>query len=194
MQYGESLWQVFLAAVLTQNIALSFHLGMCPLISMSKKLRASFDMGVVVTGVMVLTSTFNWAARRYVLLPMDFEFMEFTVFIVSTAGIVQLLEGVIERFFPALHRDFGVFLALVTVNCAVMGVSVLASAREYALLTTAVFALGCGIGWTLVIVLMTAARMSLIFSAPSKSLGESGVAMLLAAAMAMAFAGFRGFV
>ena len=189
---SDSIFRLVLISAITQNIALNYHLGLCPMISISKKIHTSFSMGMAVTLVMVVTSTLNWVLNHYLLVPFQLEFLQLTVFILSAAAAVQLLEGVVERFFPFLFREFGVFLALITVNCAVMGVSLFSVLRGYSLAQTAAYGLGSGLGWTLVIVLMSGIKAGLVFSSPLPALGETGITMVIAAVMAMAFSGLGG--
>ena len=186
------LLSIFISAALTENIALSYFLGICPFISISSNTAISFQMGITVTFVMFTTAAVNWGVYNWLLLPNGFENFHLLFFILTIAGLVQILEGVIDRFFPAVYAVFGIFLPLITVNCAVMGVSLFAILREYNLTETMIYAFGCGIGWTAAITFMGALRNRLDNSAVPASLGKVGITMILAAIMAMAFSGLSG--
>ena len=189
-----ALLTVLLSAIVSENIALTYYLGMCPFISISRHARMALHMGVTVTVVMVLTGMANWALRQWILLPLDLEYLEFMVFILTIAGTVQMLELILERFFPLIYEEFGVFLPLITVNCAILGVSLIIQLREYDAGTAVVFALGSGIGWTLAITVLGGIRNHLMFCRPPRGLGEVGITMVIAAVLAMALAGFQGII
>lgn len=180
------------ASILTGNIALSYFLGMCPFIAISKNIRVAFGMGAAVSFVMTMTAVANWIIHYYVLLPFGLEYLQFLVFIINIATIVQILEIFIDRFSPALYHAFGIFLPLITVNCAILGVSLFMVLRAYNLLQTLVFGLGSGIGWMLAIVTIGALRNKLIFSDPPENFEAQGITAILAGIMALAFIGFTG--
>lgn len=179
-------------SMITGNIALTYFLGMCPFVSMSKKVEVATGMGFAVTLVMVITATANYLINTYILKPLGIEFLQFLVFIVTIATIVQILEIYIDRYAPLLYASFGLFLPLITVNCSILGVSLLMNLRSYTLMETVVFSLGSGLGWLLAIVTMGALRRRLAFSSPLKGLGDTGITAILAGIMAMAFMGFSG--
>lgn len=185
---------IFLAAALTNNIALTGFLGMCSFIALSKNTRVACGMGVAVTVVTVLTVTVNWLVNRLLLVPLQLEIFQFLVFVLTIAALVQLLELIGDRFFPALHSAFGIYLPLITVNCAILGASLFMLNHAYDLAEAVCFALGVGVGWTLAIVTLGGLRHHLVFAAPPRHLGEVGTTMVLAGLMAMAFAGFAGLV
>jgi Na+-transporting NADH:ubiquinone oxidoreductase subunit E len=185
---------LFFSAVFPNNIILASFLGMCAFISLSRNLRIALGMGIAVTGVTVLTVAANWLIRRWFLVPFDLEFLQTLVFVLTIAAVVQVLESVIDRFFPYLYIGFGIFLPLITVNCAVLGASLFMVTYEYEFLPAMVSAAGTGVGYTMAIVTLGSLRQHLIFSRPPKELGGVGAAMLLAGLMAMAFAGLSGLV
>jgi Na+-transporting NADH:ubiquinone oxidoreductase subunit E len=185
---------IFLASAITNNIALTYFLGMCAFVSLSRNVRVALGMGTAVTLVTVLTVTANWLINAYLLEPLGLEVFRFLVFILTIAAIVQWLEIVIDRFFPALYEAFGLFLPLITVNCAILGASLFMLLREYAFAEAVCFGLGTGLGWTLAIVTLGGLRNHLIFCRPPRHLGPVGVTVILAGLMAMAFAGFSGMV
>ena len=191
---GSRLLIIFLGSLLTNNIALTYFLGMCAFLSLSRQFRVAVGMGIAVVLVMVLTAAVNWLIHFHVLVPLGLDFFQFLVFILVIAAIVQVLEQIIDRHFPTLYHAFGLFLPLIAVNCAILGTSLFMVLREYNFGETIVFALGSGLGWTLAITALTGLRHHLVFCSPPKNLGQVGTAVILAGIMAMAFAGFSGMV
>lgn len=183
---------LILASVLTNNIALTYFLGMCPFIAISKNVRAASGMGFAVTYVMVFTAVINYLIYNLVLVPLKLEYLSFIVFIVSIAALVQMLEIMLERFIPPLYAAFGIFLPLITVNCAILGVSLFMIYREYTFPETLAYSFGSGIGWLIAITGMAGLRKYLAFSKPVKNLGEAGITVILLGLMALAFLGFAG--
>lgn len=187
-----NLLKIIFISMITGNIALTYFLGMCPFVSMSKKMDVATGMGVAVTVVMVVTASFNYLINTYILKELEIEYLQFLVFIITIATLVQVLEIYIDRYSPLLYASFGIFLPLITVNCSILGVSLLMNLRSYDFLETFTFSLGSGIGWLLAIVTMGALRRRLSFTTPIKSLGDIGITAILAGVMAMAFMGFSG--
>ncbi len=187
--FQHQILAIIFSAAITENIALNYFLGICPFISISSDTKTAFQMGVTVTFVMIMTSAANWLIYYHLLIPNGFEDFHLLFFILTIAALVQFLETFIDRYFPALYSVFGIFLPLITVNCAVMGVSLFSIIRNYSLIETLLFSAGSGIGWTLAISLMGALRKRLDMDAIPKSLGKTGITMIIAAFMAMAFAG-----
>ncbi len=180
------------ASIITSNIALTYFLGMCPFVTISRNIGVAAGMGVAVTVVMTLTATANWAIDTLILQPLGLGFLQFLVFIVTIATIVQILEMVIDRYSPKLYHAFGIFLPLITVNCAILGISLFMVLRSYGFVQTLVYSFGSGLGWTLAIVTMGALRKRLAFSNPPSGFGDMGITAILAGFMALAFLGFSG--
>ncbi|MGA1868408.1 MAG: Rnf-Nqr domain containing protein [bacterium] len=187
-----NLLLLLFASILTSNIALSYFLGMCPFITISKNIRVAFGMGMAVSFVMTVTALANWVIYYYILLPLGLQYLQFLVFILNIATIVQIMEIFIDRFSPALYHAFGIFLPLITVNCAILGISLFMILRAYNFLQTMVFSIGSGIGWMLAIVTIGALRNKLIFSDPPENFEAQGITAILAGIMALAFIGFTG--
>lgn len=193
---------ILLAAILTNNILLSKFLGMCSFIAISRDLRTAWGMGVAVTLVTFTTSLLNYGIYYGVLVkdaPLcgaDLTYLTFLVLIMVIAGFVQLVEMVIERFSPVLYYKLGIFLPLITVNCAILGVNLLMidSDRQFNLVQTAAYALGSGMGWLLAICLMAGLRKRLEYADVPKPLQGLGITLLITGLMAMAFMGFAGMV
>jgi Na+-transporting NADH:ubiquinone oxidoreductase subunit E len=192
---GISLLTVFLAAILTHNIALTYLLGMCPFISLSRSLRTASGMGFAVIFVITLTALINWPIYHLLLVPTHTEIIYYIVFIVVIAATVQLLEMLMERFFPALQAAFGIFLPLITVNCTVLAVSLFIVIRSYSYATAVVFAVGSAAGWTLAIVVVAAIneKLKLVGDVP-KGMRGPGIIMTIAGILALSFIGFSGMV
>lgn len=187
-----NLLKILFISMITGNIALTYFLGMCPFVSMSKKIDVATGMGFAVTIVMVITSTVNYLINTYILIPLNIEYLQFLVFIITIATLVQILEIFIDRYSPILYASFGLFLPLITVNCSILGVSILMNLRSYNLVETLLFSLGSGLGWLFAITTMGALRRRLAFTKPLKGLGDTGITAILAGLMAMAFMGFSG--
>jgi Na+-transporting NADH:ubiquinone oxidoreductase subunit E len=183
---------IFFSSVITNNIALTYFLGMCPFIAISKNMKAASGMGIAVTYVMVITSVVNYIIYTSILVPFHLEYLSFIVFIVVIAAIVQILEMLVERFMPVLYNSFGIFLPLITVNCAILGISLFMILKDYTLVEVIFYSLGSGLGWMLAIVAMSGLRKYLVLSSPIHSLGESGITVILAGFMALSFFGFSG--
>lgn len=183
------LLSILFTAAVAENMSLYYFLGTCPLISISSDLKASFQMGVAVSLVMLITVAANHAVFYLVLRPLGFEYLQLLFFILIIAAVTQLLEEFLDRFFPAVYAAFGIFLPLIAVNCAILGVSMFAVLREYDLLSALVYALGSGLGWSLVICLMASVRRRIDMTAVSPHLGRTGITMVIAAIFAMAFSG-----
>lgn len=185
---------IFLAAIFTNNILLSDYLGLCAFVAISKMVRTSLGMGAAVTFVMSCTTVLNYVLYHAVLKPLGLGYLQLIVFIVVIAGFVQLVEMVIERFTPVLYFNLGIFLPLITVNCAILGASLFMVIRNYSFAQTVSYGVGSGLGWTLVITLMAGVRQRLRFSNIPQRLQGLGITMIVTALMAMAFMGFTGMV
>jgi len=183
---------VCVAAIFTQNILLSYFLGFCPFIGVSRELKASIGLGAAVIFVMVSTCMLNWLAYRYVLVPLKLEFFRFILFIIIIAAFVQLVEMVIDRFSPRLYQTLGVFLPLITVNCAILGACLFMIIRDYTFIVSIGYSLGSGIGWFIAIISMAAIRERLKNERIPPGLQGPGITLIIAGLMAMAFVGFAG--
>ncbi len=189
-----TLFTIIFASLFTSNIALTYFLGMCPFIAVSRNIKTAWGMGCAVTFVMVITAVINWPVYHFLLTPFHIEYLQYLSFIVVIAATVQIVEMVVERSFPVLHLNMGVFLPLITVNCAVLGLSLFMILRDYSFVQTIVYAAGGGMGWTLAIVAMSGLRAKLIFADVPEALEGPGITMIIAGIMAMAFMGFAGIV
>ncbi len=195
MNVGPEIWQAFtvcIAAVFTQNILLTYFLGLCPFIGVSREVRTAFGLGLAVIFVMTCTTLLNWLAYHLVLEPLQLHFFRFIMFIVIIAAFVQFVEMVIERYSPFLYQQLGVFLPLITVNCAILGSSLFMVIREYSFIVTIGYGLGSGIGWFLAIMAMSGIRQRLRNERIPRGLQGPGITLIIAGLMALAFIGFTG--
>ncbi|MGH0052489.1 MAG: NADH:ubiquinone reductase (Na(+)-transporting) subunit E [Sphaerochaetaceae bacterium] len=185
---------VFFASIFTGNILLTNYLGMCSFLSVSKELKTSTGLGMAVIFVMATTTPLNWIVYQHLLLPFGLEYLRFIVFIIVIAAFVQLTEMALERYSEPLYQSLGIFLPLITVNCAILGVSLFMVIREYTLLTSFFFGLGSGIGWFIAIIAMAGIRQKLKRSNIPPGLEGPGITLVIAGFMAMAFMGFSGMI
>ena len=183
---------ILFASIISSNIALTYFLGMCPFVTISRNMGVAAGMGIAVTAVMTLTATANWLINDFILIPLKLQYLQFLVFIVMIATIVQILEIVIDRYLPKLYHAFGIFLPLITVNCAILGISLFMVLRSFGFAETVLYSFGSGLGWLLAIVAMGALRRRLVFSRPLEHFGATGITAILAGIMALAFIGFAG--
>ncbi|MDC7226566.1 MAG: Rnf-Nqr domain containing protein [Spirochaetales bacterium] len=185
---------VFFGSIFTGNILLSNYLGMCSFLSVSKEIKTSTGLGAAVIFVMAVTSLLNWIVYHYLLIPLGLEYLRFIVFIVVIAAFVQLVEMIIERVSEGLYAALGIFLPLITVNCAILGVSLFMVIRDYSLVNSFFFGLGSGIGWFLAIIAMAGIRKKISGAKIPKGLEGPGITLIIAGMMALAFMGFSGMI
>lgn len=185
---------IFFAAIFTNNMILANFLGMCSFIAVSKEIKTAFGLGQAVTFVLTFTSILNYFIYYKILVPFNLEYLRFIVFIISIAAFVQLVEMIIDRYFPALYYALGIFLPLITVNCAVLGVSLFMLIREYTFIQSLAFGIGSGIGWTLAIVAMAGIRQKIKNNKLPNGLEGPGITLIITGIMALAFIGFSGII
>ncbi len=189
-----SAWLIVIAAIFTSNILLSSFLGMCSFLACSKQLQTAVGLGAAVTFVMTCTTTLNYVIYHYVLVPWEIEHLAFIVFIAVIAAFVQFVEMFIERFSPPLYYSLGIFLPLITVNCAILGASLFMVIRGYSLVQSAGFGFGGGVGFWLAIILIAGLRKKMGYSNIPRPFRGVAIAMIITGVMAMAFMGFAGMV
>ncbi|WP_223376619.1 NADH:ubiquinone reductase (Na(+)-transporting) subunit E [Schnuerera sp. xch1] len=185
---------IFIAAIFTNNMIFSYFLGMCSFISVSNEIPTSLGLGQAVTFVLTFTTMLNYIIYHNILVPLNLEYLRFIVFIVSIAAFVQLVEMIIERYFSNLYYTLGIFLPLITVNCAILGVSLFMVIRNYTFLQSVGYAVGSGLGWTLAIVAMAGAKQRIKNNKLPKGLEGPGITLIITGLMALAFVGFSGIV
>ncbi|MCK5809057.1 NADH:ubiquinone reductase (Na(+)-transporting) subunit E [bacterium] len=185
---------IFFAAIFTSNILLTLYLGMCSFLSVSRQVKTAVGLGFAVIFVMTITSGLNWLVYYYLLEPFGLDYLRFIVFIIVIAAFVQLVEMIIERVSDTLYTALGIFLPLITVNCAIMGASLFMIIRHYSLAESIAFGAGSGIGWMMAIVAMAGIRLRLKNARVPKGLEGAGITLIIAGIMSMAFMGFTGMI
>lgn len=185
-------FSLFFASIFTSNILLANFLGMCSFISISKDMKSSNGLGMAVTVVLTITTALNWVVLNYVLIPLNLEYLRFIIFIVVIAAIVQMLEMIIDRVSQTLYISLGIFLPLITVNCAILGVSLFMEIRNYNFWQTVIYGFGSGLGWWLAIMALSAIRKKTDKAPVPSGLQGAGITMITIGFMAMAFLGFSG--
>ena len=198
----ENLISIFVDSVFVGNILLAYFLGMCSYLSVSKNLQTSFGLGMAVIFVLAITTPANWLVYNYLLAPGALSWAglqsgyirhyALAMFIAVIAGMVQLVEMIIDRYSQALYNALGVFLPLITVNCAILGASLFMVERRYTFSESVVYGIGSGIGWMLAIVSMATIMQKLRYADVPKGLEGFGIRMIVTGLMAMAFMLFSG--
>jgi len=186
---------LFFAAIFTNNILLTNFLGLCPFLSVSREIRSSLGLGTAVVFVMTCTAVINYLVYHYVLLPFHLEHFRFIVFIIIIASFVQLVEMVVERYFPSLYYVLGIFLPLITVNCAILGVSLFLIIREYTLAQSLAYGAGSGVGWLMAIVSIGAIREQIQKRAKlPRGLEGPAITLIITGILSLAFIAFGGMI
>ncbi len=197
------LLDIFIKSAFIENMVLAYFLGMCSYLAVSKSIKTAFGLGLAVIFVLGFTMPINWLIDSYLLnengiiskltgRPMDLTFLRFILFIAVIASMVQLVEMIIEKFSPALYTSLGIFLPLITVNCAILGGSLFMISREYSLSESVAFGLGGGFGWFLAIIAIAAIREKLKYSHVPPALRGLGIAFIITGLMGMAFMSLMG--
>lgn len=185
---------LFVSAVLVNNVVLSRFLGICPFLGISKKIDTSFGMGMAVTFVMTLASLISYLVYNYVLVLAHKEYLYTVVFILVIASLVQLVEMIIQKISPSLYQALGVYLPLITTNCAVLGVAVINMQKEYNLLSSVINGFGTAAGFTLAIVLLAGIRERIDYNDVPETFKGYPIVLITAGLMAIAFLGFAGLI
>jgi len=185
---------IFIAAVLTQNFVLHYFLGICPFLGVSGNLSSAFGMGVATTFVMVLASVATWLINHFILVKFGLEFLEYVSFIIVIASLVQLVEMFVKKSLPDLYQALGIYLPLITTNCAILGLALFMVIREYSFLKAIIFGLGAGSGFTLALLIMAGIREELEFSDVPRCFKGAGITLIIAGILALAFMGFSGII
>ncbi|NQU39625.1 MAG: NADH:ubiquinone reductase (Na(+)-transporting) subunit E [Lentisphaerae bacterium] len=187
-----TVMSVLFAAIFTNNILLTNYLGMCSFLGASREVKTALGLGAAVVFVLTCTSALNWLCYHYILVPLDLVYLRFIVFIVVIAAFVQVVEMIIERLSERLYNALGIFLPLITVNCAILGVSLFMVIREYTLAEALGYGFGSGVGWVVAILAMAGIREKMVRSKIPRGLEGAGITLIIAGIMALAFMGFNG--
>lgn len=184
----------FIGAVLVNNFVLVRFLGICPFLGVSKQIDTALGMGMATTFVMVLSGAATWLVEHYILVPFGLPFLQTLSYILIIASLVQVVEMFLKKTSPALYSALGIFLPLITTNCAVLGLAIMAAQQNYTFVETIVFALGTGIGFTLALAAMAGIREQMEFADIPKALRGAGITLITAGLMSLAFMGFSGLI
>lgn len=185
----------FISIVLINNLVLTKFLGTCPFLGVSGRIDMAFGMGLAVTFVMAISGTMTWMIDHYILIQFNLEVMRYVCFILVIAGAVQLVEMYLRKFFPPLYDSFGIFLPLITTNCAILGLCLYLNLWEIeSLVEAVVLSIGGGIGFTLAICIMAGIRENLNFADVPKCLKGAPITLITAGILTLAFMGFAGMI
>ena len=185
---------IVIGAIFVNNVVLSQFLGLCPFLGVSNTVSTSLGMGAAVTFVMTVSSIVAYLIQYYILVPLGIEYMQTIVFILVIASLVQMVEIMLKKLSPALYQALGIFLPLITTNCAVLGIAILLVQKEFSLGESVVFAASTAVGFSLALVLFAGLRERLELEDVPAAMKGMPIAILTAGILAMAFMGFSGLV
>ena len=185
---------IIIFAVFVNNVILSQFLGICPFLGVSKKVSTATGMGAAVVFVMTLSTIVTFLLHKFVLVPLRIEFLQTILFILVIAALVQMVEIILKKISPSLYQALGVFLPLITTNCAVLGISILVIQKEYNLLEGVTYTIGIALGFTLAMIIFAGLREHLELVEVPKGVRGIPIALITAGILAMAFMGFAGLV
>ncbi|MBD5200542.1 MAG: RnfABCDGE type electron transport complex subunit A [Bacteroidales bacterium] len=183
---------IIITAIFINNIVFAQFLGICPFLGVSKKISSALGMGAAVTFVITLATVVGWLLQYFVLEPLHLEFLQTIVFILVIAFLVQMLEIIMKKITPALYQSLGVFLPLITTNCAVLGVAILVVQKGFNLMESVTYGIATSIGFTLALWIFAGIREQLSLSSAPKAMRGVPLALICAGILAMAFMGFSG--
>jgi len=191
------LANIFFKSAFIENMVLSYFIGMCSFLAVSKSVKTAIGLGGAVIFVLALTVPLNWVISELILGPngifhTDLTFLRFILFIATIAASVQLVEMAVEKYSPSLYNALGIFLPLITVNCAILAAALFMVAREYNFSESVVYGIGSGIGWAIAIIVMAAIREKIRYSNVPAPLRGLGIAFILTGLMGMAFMSLMG--
>lgn len=185
---------IFLSAAIVNNFVLSYFLGICPFIGVSNKISSAFSMGMATTFVMTITAIVSWLIYHEILLPNNLDFLQYVSFILVIASLVQFVEMVIKKVSQPLYRALGIFLPLITTNCAILGLALFILLKDYSFIQSIFYGLGAGVGFTLAITLMAGIREELDLADVPASMKGVPITLITAGLLALAFMGFAGMI
>ncbi len=183
---------VIFSAILVNNIVFSQFLGICPFIGVSKNLESAFGMGMAVTFVMAVATAATWLLQHYVLVPLGIVYVQTITFILVIAVLVQMLEIMMKKISPSLYAALGVFLPLITTNCAVLGVAIIVAQKDFGFVYSIVYAIATALGFALALTIFAGIRTQLALADVPRSMRGVPIALIVAGILAMAFMGFAG--
>lgn len=194
MDTASHLIVVFISIALVNNLVLTKFLGICPYLGVSRRVDMAFGMGCAVTFVITISGTLTWMINNLVLQPIGMDYLKYITFIMVIASMVQLVEMYVRKFFPPLYESFGIFLPLITTNCAILGTCLFIDLWGYGFIEALVASFGGGLGFTLAICIMGGIRENLEWADVPKALQGAGITLITAAIMTLAFMGFSGMI
>ena len=189
-----SYFAIIIGAIFVNNVVLAQFLGICPFLGVSSKVETALGMGAAVTFVMALSSVVVWLIQTCILVPLHIEYMQTIVFILVIASLVQMVEIILKKGSPSLYQALGIFLPLITTNCAVLGVAILMIQKELSLLQGVVYSVSAAVGFALALVIFAGLRERLEFEELPEAFRGVPIALITASILAMAFMGFSGLV
>ena len=189
-----TLFAIVIGAIFVNNVVLSQFLGICPFLGVSSKVETSMGMGMAVTFVMALATLVTWCIQQYILVPFGIGYMQTITFILVIAALVQMVEIVLKKVSPALYQALGIFLPLITTNCAVLGVAIITIQKNFDLLTGVIYAVAAALGFALALVLFAGIRERLEVEDTPEGMRGVPIALITAGLLAMAFMGFANVV
>ena len=189
-----TMFAIVIGAIFVNNVVLSQFLGICPFLGVSSKVETSVGMGMAVTFVMALSAVVTWALQHFILVPFGIEYMQTIVFILVIAALVQMVEIVLKKVSPSLYQALGIFLPLITTNCAVLGVAIIAVQKDFDLLTSVIYSTSIAVGFALALILFAGIRERLEVEDVPQGMRGVPIALITAGLLAMAFMGFANVV
>ncbi|NIR96357.1 MAG: electron transport complex subunit RsxA [Gammaproteobacteria bacterium] len=185
---------IFFGAVFTNNFVLSYFLGICPFLGVSNRLSPAFGMGLATTFVMTLTAAVTWIIYHKILVPLEVTYLEYVSFIMVISALVQFVEMFLRKMMEGLYRTLGIYLPLITTNCAILGLALFMVLREYSFIEAVIFGFGAGAGFTLALVIMAGIRENLLLADIPEPFQGGAITLIVAGILALAFMGFSGMI
>jgi len=185
---------IFISTFLINNFVLSYFLGICPFLGVSGKIESALGMGMAVTFVMTIASSLSWLIYHLILAKFNLLFLEYVVFILVIASLVQIVEMFMRKYSPALYQSLGIYLPLITTNCAILGAALFMVTRNYSFLETAMFGFSGGLGFLLVLMIMAGIREELNYADIPKPFQGAALTIITAGLLALTFMGFSGLI
>ena len=189
-----SLLVIFISTVLINNLVLTYFLGICPFLGVSSKLESAFGMGMAVTFVMTLATSIGWLIYKFILEKFGLNFLEYVMFILVIASLVQIVEMFIRKFSSSLYQSLGIYLPLITTNCAILGAALFMVARKYTFLEAVTFGFSGGLGFSLVLLIMAGIREELEYADVPEVFKGASLTLIIAGLLALIFMGFSGLI
>ena len=183
---------IFVSAIFVNNIVLSQFLGICPFLGVSKKIDTALGMGMAVAFVLTISTTVTFLVQKYVLDPLSLQYLQTITFVLVIAALVQMVEIVLKKVSPVLYQSLGIFLPLITTNCAVLGVAILVIQKDFSLIESIVYSVATALGFALALVVFAGLREQLSFVSVPKAMKGVAVVLVTAGLLSLAFMGFSG--